>query len=285
MCEERAPCQRGRSCNSSSFAPSPESPITVPLPFCGGLDAASLAKQDELDYTRLLTLLSLLPLTHVCVPLAMTIPLGASPTNTAFADKLDQLLVRGTLSDVQQSLHLPTSDAIRLGRQCTTSPLSLMDSSTSYGTVLLGCAALARRSFAFRLACFAIVLEAGANPFARGRDGRAVSWVLDSVKNSAERECFVEELQRAKQAWMSGEKYEIGAFPRSSWPAIVTETVQTAADIQEWIDQTLTLIEEEKREALEQSKRDALVQSPQEMKLAAARERAHHYLLQNPVQD
>uniref|UniRef100_A0A0K3CHW2 Uncharacterized protein n=1 Tax=Rhodotorula toruloides TaxID=5286 RepID=A0A0K3CHW2_RHOTO len=188
----------------------------------------------------------------------MTILLGLSPTNMAFADKLDQLLLRGSLSDVQEGLHRPTSsvpDSVRLSKRCTTSPLSILDSSTSYGTLLVGCAALARRSFAFRLACFSMILERGANPFARGTDGRAVSWVLDSVKNPAERQCFEEELNSAKQAWRSGEKYEI------------------APDICEWIEDSLALIEEEKREALERSKRDAFVQSPQEI-VPAVTERA-----------
>ncbi|GEM06544.1 hypothetical protein Rt10032_c01g0561 [Rhodotorula toruloides] len=98
-----------------------------------------------------------------------------------------------------------------------------------------------------------MTLERGANPFARGTDGRAVSWVLDSVKNPAERQCFVEESQQAKQVWKAGEKYEI------------------AADIQEWIKQTLALIEEEKREALEQADRETFVQSPQEDEPSAVR--------------
>ncbi|BGP29070.1 hypothetical protein JCM10296v2_000806 [Rhodotorula toruloides] len=141
----------------------------------------------------------------------MTMALGLSPTNMAFADKLDQLLLRGTLSDVQEELHRPTStvpDSVRLSKRCTTSPLSILDSSTSYGTLLVGCAALARRSFAYRLACFSMILERGANPYARGTDGRAVSWVLDSLENPAERQCFEEELQAAKKAWSSGKKYE-----------------------------------------------------------------------------
>ncbi|BGO93091.1 hypothetical protein NBRC10512v2_005378 [Rhodotorula toruloides] len=185
----------------------------------------------------------------------MTIVLGLSPTNMAFADKLDQLLLRGTLSDIQEELHRPTSsvaDCARLSKRCTTSALSILDSSTSYGTLVVGCAALARRSFAFRLACFSMILERGANPFARGTDGRAVSWILDGIKNSAERQCFEEELQAAQKAWKSSEKYEM------------------ALDIREWIEDSLAVMEEEKREAFKQSKREAFVQSPQEIEPAVA---------------
>lgn len=203
----------------------------------------------------------------------MTIVLGLSPTNMAFADKLDQLLLRGTLSDIQEELHRPTSsvaDCARLSKRCTTSALSILDSSTSYGTLVVGCAALARRSFAFRLACFSMILERGANPFARGTDGRAVSWILDGIKNSAERQCFEEELQAAQKAWKSGEKYEMGAFsPRQSLRAFA-ETRLTALDIREWIEDSLAVMEEEKREAFKQSKREAFVQSPQEIEPAVA---------------
>ncbi|GAA5870274.1 hypothetical protein JCM1840_001610 [Sporobolomyces johnsonii] len=87
------------------------------------------------------------------------------------------------------------------------SSIALLDSSDFADCLLLSCAVLAPRTPAFRLAYFCTLLVRGANPFARGMDGRPVEWEIESLEGE-EKGWFKEELDKAKRCWRDRVDYE-----------------------------------------------------------------------------
>ncbi|GAA5902195.1 hypothetical protein JCM5296_006625 [Sporobolomyces johnsonii] len=103
------------------------------------------------------------------------------------------------------------------------SSISLLDSPDFADCLLLSCAVLAPRTPAFRLAYFCALLVRGANPFARGMDGRPVEWEIESLEGE-EKAWFKEELDEAKRRWRERADYE---FPE---------------DVHQWIKDELDFI-------------------------------------------
>ncbi|GAA5988394.1 hypothetical protein JCM11641_005461 [Rhodosporidiobolus odoratus] len=145
--------------------------------------------------------------------------LAAPPehTNYHYANILDDLLRYGTLREVIDELNSPRwilplgwSQA-KEARGAT--PLSAVDSSTSTGANLLSAASTApERHFAFRFACFCILLGRGANPLSEGSNGMTVSEVLAvrlKQDKDADRLRFVEELEVAVKYWKTGTGYQL----------------------------------------------------------------------------
>ncbi|GAA5979978.1 hypothetical protein JCM11641_008252 [Rhodosporidiobolus odoratus] len=145
--------------------------------------------------------------------------LAAPPehTNYHYANILDDLLRYGTLREVIDELNSPRwflplgwSQAKQVRG---TIPLSALDSSTSTSANLLSAASTApERHFAFRFACFCILLGRGANPLSVGNNGRTASEVLAvrlKQDKDADRLRFVEELEEAVKYWKTETGYQL----------------------------------------------------------------------------
>ncbi|GAA5891004.1 hypothetical protein JCM6882_008880 [Rhodosporidiobolus microsporus] len=176
--------------------------------------------------------------------------------------RLHKLFLSAPLAAVVDNLRLPSwtpPSTPTLDANGQTNSLSAINALTPDGRTLLAAASTAPgRDLAFRLACFCLLLERGANPFGRGRDGRTVEEVWDGLAkdpDGEERGIFRDELARAREMWAEGRRYE------KAW------------DIEEWIQQELWVLEEERKRMMQVDpvlRRD-VVQSPEPM--SAARER------------
>ncbi|BGP44992.1 hypothetical protein JCM10450v2_000807 [Rhodotorula kratochvilovae] len=131
-------------------------------------------------------------------------------TSRLHGRRLAHLFETGTLRDVVNELASPTWPSTPpLPPTPTQGALSVLDSSAEDGTVLLAAAATApNRTAAFRLACFSLLLNKGASPFARGEDGRSVEAVLRYTDDEVARWCLTE-LEYAQGRARRGERYEM----------------------------------------------------------------------------
>lgn len=138
----------------------------------------------------------------------MVMLLGAPFASREHAQRLCWLLSVGTLADVVDELKSPTwtSPAPR-------SAQSPLNGSGWDGTLLAGCAATAPgRALAFRFAVVALLFELGADPLARGEDGRPLEWVFETLYEEQGRDWCAHELKRARRAWTDRTKYQLRAL-------------------------------------------------------------------------
>ncbi|GJN91829.1 hypothetical protein Rhopal_004852-T1 [Rhodotorula paludigena] len=135
----------------------------------------------------------------------MVMLLGAPLASREHAQRLCWLLSVGTLADVVDELKSPTW--VSLAHRSAQSPLN---ESGWDGMLLTGCAATAPgRALAFRLAVVALLFELGADPLARGEDGRPLEWVFETLEEAQGREWCAHELKRARRAWTDRTKYQL----------------------------------------------------------------------------
>ncbi|GAA5944862.1 hypothetical protein JCM10213_006615 [Rhodosporidiobolus nylandii] len=142
--------------------------------------------------------------------------LAIAPRGTRAAAELRYVLRHGSLADVLQFLDPTSSDLSSRAHGAPDSlrTLTALDLHGLGGASALAAASTARgRLGAWRFAVFCVLLQRGANPFARDEDEETVEQCWERAGKNApmgvEKKWFLEELEEGRRAWTAGEEYEM----------------------------------------------------------------------------
>ncbi|GAA6059587.1 hypothetical protein JCM10212_005086 [Sporobolomyces blumeae] len=123
--------------------------------------------------------------------------------------ELAHLIRHGSFDDFLQAVDsAPSSSTPHLDR---TSPLTTSDASLCLllSVPILATQGSTARTPEFCFAAWCVLIRRGADPFARGNDGRSIDMELRGVQDEGLRQCFERELQYARECWAEQRAYEI----------------------------------------------------------------------------